>query len=168
MIKGALVTKFLARTGLIAALYAVFTIVLYPISYGPVQCRISETMTLLPLFFVEAIPGLIIGCLIANIFSGVVMDMVFGTLATALAAVATYFIGKAIKNKAMPFVAAIPPVLFNALILPLMWMLFTDEPGFYWYNFATVMAGQVISVYILGIPLFYAIKSRLRHNISKK
>jgi uncharacterized membrane protein len=118
-------------------------------------------MTLLPLFFVEAIPGLIIGCLIANIFSGVVMDMVFGTLATALACVATFFIGKAVKNKAMPFIAAIPPVLFNAFILPLMWMLFTENPGFYWYNFVSVMIGQVLSVYVLGIPIYYALKSRL-------
>lgn len=162
--KVASITKLLARTGLIAALYAVLTLVLYPISYGPVQCRISEIMTLLPLFFAEAIPGLIIGCLVANIFSGVIMDMVFGTLATALAAVATYIIGKVIKNKAMPFIAALPPVLFNAFILPLMWMLFTEEPGFYWYNFASVAIGQILAVYILGIPLYYAMKSRLNAN----
>lgn len=159
--KGAKLSIFFARTGLIAALYAVLTIALYPISYGPVQLRISEVMTLLPLFFVEAIPGLILGCLIANIFSGVVMDMVFGTLATALASVATFFIGKAIKHKAMPFIAAIPPVLFNAFILPLMWKLFTENSGFYWYNFTSVMIGQVLSVYVLGIPIYYALRSRL-------
>lgn len=161
--KGASVTRFLAKTGIIAALYAVLTLVLYPISYGAIQCRISEIMTLLPLLFVEAIPGLIIGCFVANIFSGVVMDMVFGTLATALAAAATFIIGKLVKIKAMPFIAAIPPVLFNALILPLMWMLFTENPGFYWYNFATVLAGQILSVYILGIPIFYALRSKFSH-----
>jgi uncharacterized membrane protein len=159
--KGARLSIFLARTGLIAALYAVLTLVLYPISYGPVQCRISEVMTLLPLFFVEAIPGLIIGCFIANMFSGVVMDMVFGTLATALAVVSTFIIGKVVKNKAMPFLAALPPVFFNAFILPVMWMLFTDNPGFYWYNFLSVLIGQVLSVYLLGIPIFYALRPRL-------
>ncbi len=162
--KAAKVTRFLAKTGLIAALYAVLTLVLYPISYGAIQCRVSEVMTLLPLFYVEAIPGLIIGCFIANIFSGVVMDMVFGTLATALAAAATFFIGKLIRSKAMPFIAALPPVLFNACILPLMWMLFTEDATPYWYNFLTVAAGQIVSVYVLGIPLYYALKPRINDN----
>lgn len=167
MTKGAKVTSFLAKTGVIAALYALLTLILYPISYGPIQCRISEAMTLLPLFFIEAVPALIIGCLIANIFSGVVMDMVFGTLATALAAITTYIIGRTVKGKIMPFLAAAPPVLFNAFILPLMWMLFTEEPGLYWVNFATVLAGQVISVYILGIPLYYALHSRFNTDLKK-
>jgi uncharacterized membrane protein len=167
MKKGKGLTRFLARTGLIAALYAVLTLVLYPISYGTIQCRVSEVMTLLPLFYVEAIPGLIIGCFIANLFSGVAMDMVFGTLATALAAVATYFIGRLVKSKAMPFIAALPPVLFNAIILPLMWMLFADAVGVYWINFASVMAGQVLAVYILGLPLYYALRKRFNLNLNE-
>lgn len=163
-VKNKRLTAFLAKSGVIAALYAATTLVLYPLSYGPIQCRISEAMTLLPLLFIEAVPGLIVGCLIANIFSGVAMDMVFGTLATAIASIMTYFIGKAIKNKAAPFVAAAPPVLVNAFILPFMWQLFTDNAGVYWYNFASVAAGQFISVYILGIPLYFALRHRLIGN----
>lgn len=148
---------FLARTGVIAGLYAALTMLLSPISYGTVQCRISEVMTVLPIFFVEAIPGLIIGCLISNILGGV-MDMIFGTLATALAAVATYLIGKYVRAKFMPFLAALPPVLFNALILPLMWLLFVEGSGLYWINALSVCIGQLIAVYLLGIPLYYALR----------
>ncbi len=148
---------FVARSGIIGGLYAVLTIVLAPISYGPVQCRISEVMTLFPLFFVEAIPGLVIGCLIANIFTGWWVDMVFGTLASLLAAVATYLCGRLIKNKIAPFIGGIFPVMINAIVLPLMWLLFTSETG-YWFNFATVLAGQIVAVYILGLPIYFALK----------
>lgn len=148
---------FIARSGIIAALYAVLTVVLAPISYGPVQCRISEVMTLLPLFFAEAVPGLVIGCLIANIFSGWWVDMVFGTLASLLAAIGTYICGKIIKTKLAPFIGGIFPVLINAIILPLMWLLFTSEKG-YWLNFATVLVGQTVAVYVLGLPIYFALK----------
>lgn len=157
MSKSSRAILFTARSGIIASLYAVLTIVLAPISYGPIQCRISEIMTLFPLFFIEAVPGLIIGCLIANIFSGWWVDMVFGTLATAIAAVCTYFVGKLIKNKAAPFVGGIFPVLINAAILPLMWLMFTTETG-YFFNFATVLAGQSVAVYLLGVPVYFALK----------
>ncbi|MFA6866178.1 MAG: QueT transporter family protein [Clostridia bacterium] len=158
-------TIFIAKTGIIAALYAVLTIAFAPISYGAIQCRVSEAMTLLPLFFVEAIPGLIIGCLISNIFSGVLMDMVFGTLATAIASVLTFYIGKWIKGKGKPFIAGIPPVLANAFILPIMWKYFTPDGGFYWFNMATVAAGQIIAVYLLGIPLYFALNKRFDFKI---
>lgn len=157
MTKSSKTILFLARSGIIASLYAVLTIVLAPISYGPIQCRISEIMTLFPLFFVEAVPGLIIGCLIANIFSGWWVDMVFGTLATTIAAIGTYLCGKVIKSKAKPFVGGLFPVIVNAVMLPLMWLLFTSEVG-YWFNFATVLAGQTVAVYFLGVPVFFALK----------
>ena len=148
---------FVARAGVTAGLYAVLTIVLAPISYGPVQCRISEIMTLFPLFYAEAIPGLIIGCLIANIYSGWWADMVFGTLATAIAALGTYLVGRKIKAKSAPFIGGIFPVIINAVILPLMWLLFSNDTA-YWFNFVTVLAGQLVAVYILGLPVFFALK----------
>ncbi|NLL56275.1 MAG: QueT transporter family protein [Clostridiales bacterium] len=168
MQKKARLSISLARIGLIAALYAVLTLVLYPISYGPWQCRVSEVMTLLPLLFWEAVPALIIGCFVANLFSGFVMDIVFGTLATALAALFTYFIGKIIKSKAMPFIAALPPVIFNAFILPLMWKLFTENAGLYWVNFGFVFAGQFVAVYVLGLPVYYVLKSRYKMVLNNK
>lgn len=149
---------FIARTGVIAGIYAVLTIVLAPISYGAVQCRVSEAMTLLPLLMPEAVPGLIIGCLLANIYSGWWVDMVFGTLATVIAALGTFLIGKLCRNfKGMPFLAAVPPVLVNAIILPLMWLLFSADAA-YWFNFATVLAGQAAAVCVLGVPLYYGLR----------
>ncbi len=148
---------FVARAGVTAGLYAVLTIVLAPISYGPVQCRISEIMTLFPLLFPEAVPGLIIGCLIANIYSGWWADMVFGTLATAIAALATYLVGRKIKTKIAPFIGGIFPVVVNAIVLPIMWLMFSTETA-YWFNFATVLAGQFVAVYILGVPVYFALK----------
>ena len=149
---------FIARTGVIAGVYAALTILLAPISYGAVQCRISEAMTLLPLLMPEAVPGLIIGCLLANIYSGWWVDMVFGTLATVIAALGTFLIGKLCRNfKGMPFLAAVPPVLVNAIILPLMWLLFSADAA-YWFNFATVLAGQAAAVYVLGVPLYYGLR----------
>ncbi len=157
MTKSSRAIAFVARTGVTAGLYAVLTIVLAPISYGPVQCRISEIMTLFPLLYVEAVPGLIIGCLISNIYSGWWADMVFGTLATAIAAAGTFLLGRKIKSKASPFIGGIFPVIINAVILPLMWLLFSSDKA-YWFNFATVLAGQLVAVYILGIPVYFALK----------
>ena len=101
----------IALSAAIAALYAALTIAVAPISYGPVQFRIAEAMTLLPFMLPEAIPGLFIGCLIANLFSGFgLIDVVFGSAATLIAGWITY---------KMPnlWLAAVPPVLLNALIV---------------------------------------------------
>ena len=92
---------------MIAALYAALTIALAPISFGPVQFRVAEALTLLPFFMPEAIPGLFIGCLLANFTGGFgIIDIVFGSAATLLAAWLTY---------EMPnmWLAAIPPVIVN-------------------------------------------------------
>lgn len=147
---------FLARTGVIAGVYAGLTIALAPVSYGTIQCRISEAMTILPLFFAEAVPGLIIGCLVANVYSGFWADMVFGTLATALAAVLTYLIGRVYNGKAKPFLGAIPPIAVNAIVLPLMWLLFSSDAA-YWLNMGSVAAGQAVAVLAVGMPLYYGI-----------
>ncbi len=148
---------FLVRTGVIAGVYIALTVLLAPISFGAIQCRVSECMALFPLFFVEAIPGLVIGCLVSNLISGVWTDVVFGTLATAIAAVLTYIIGKWCKNRAKPWLGAIPPVLINALVLPLVWRIFSTDLA-YLVNFATVLAGQTVAVCVLGVPLYYGLK----------
>ena len=81
-------TEKISRGALIGALYAVLTIGLAPISYGPVQFRVSEALTLLPFYLPEAIPGLFAGCVFANFFGGFGLpDMVFGSLATLIAAI---------------------------------------------------------------------------------
>ena len=102
----------LTRAALIAALYAALTLLLAPISYGEIQIRISEALTLLPIVLPEAVPALAVGCLLANVLGGcTVFDVVFGTLATLLAALCT----RALRRFFWP--AACMPVLFNGVIV---------------------------------------------------
>lgn len=111
MFKKMLTTRSLCLSAIIAALYAALTLLLAPISYGNIQCRVSEAMTLLPLVMPASIPGLFVGCLIANLYTGSVLDIVFGSLATLGAAVCTYLLRK------QKWLAALCPVLFNAVIV---------------------------------------------------
>lgn len=158
--------KFIARTAVIAALYAILTLVLAPIAYGPLQFRVAESLTLLPILFLEAVPGLTIGCLIANIFSAYGWyDMVFGTLATLIAAALTRFIAtrkKMSKTELMPIVASFPPIFVNALILPIIWLLFMGDTG-YFINMWTILATQSAVIFILGLPLYYGLKKTKIH-----
>lgn len=111
MFKRMLTTRSLAVSAVIAALYAALTLLLAPISYGNLQCRVSEAMTLLPMLTPAAIPGLFVGCVIANLYTGSVLDIVFGSLATLIAAIATYFL----RNKKI--LAGACPVVANGLIV---------------------------------------------------
>ena len=105
-------TKTLARGAIIAALYAVLTLLLQPLSYGEVQIRFSEALTLLPILMPEAVPALAVGCLLANVLGGcMLVDIVFGTLATLLAAICTR------RLRERFWLAALMPVLFNGVIV---------------------------------------------------
>lgn len=151
-------TKALVKTAVIAALYAALTLAVYPLSYGPVQVRFSEALTILPFFFVEAVPGLFIGCFLANIPMGII-DMTIGSLTTLLAALAT----RALKK--LPL-GVWPPIVFNAFTVPLIFLLMPDGDPAYWFNVLTVGAGQLISVLALGIPLFYTLRRLIKRNPS--
>ena len=106
------VTRRTVRGAAIAALYAALTILLAPISYGAIQIRLSEAMTLLPILMPEAVTGVTLGCLLANLLGGSMLpDIVFGTLATFLAALAT----RRLRDRLIP--AAMMPVLSNGLIV---------------------------------------------------
>lgn len=144
--------KRLTRVAVIAALYAALTLTLPVLSYGPVQCRLSEALTVLPLFCVEAVPGLTIGCFLANLAS-TPWDLLFGTLATLLAAVCTYFLKKI-------YLGVIPPVLFNMLLVPIVFILNPDPATAapYYINMFTVGLGQLIAVVLLGVPLYFGLK----------
>ncbi len=132
----------------VAAVYAVLTLVLAPVSMGAVQCRISEALTALPLITPVAIPGLFVGCLIANIFLGSIYDMVFGSLATLFAAFLTY---RFRKNK---WLALFFPVIINAVIVGGYIGLFLSSGMPVWLCMVTVGAGQAVACYGLGIPLY--------------
>ena len=144
--------KQIARAAVIAALYVALTLPLGPLAYQNIlQVRPAEALTILPMFFAEAVPGLAVGCMLANIFSGFgAYDVVFGSLITLLAAVLT----SKIKN---PFLAALPPVLLNALLLPLIWMM-AGAGGAYFYSMGSTLLTQTVWIYGLGIPLYYSVK----------
>lgn len=106
-------TRTLTRAALIAAIYAALTLLLAPLSYGEIQIRFSEALTILPVVMPEAIPALAVGCLLSNILGGCMLpDIVFGTLATLGAAVCTYLL----RNKNITLASAMP-VLFNGVIV---------------------------------------------------
>ena len=105
-------TGALTRAAIIAALYAALTLLLAPISYGEVQIRLSEALTILPVLLPEAVPALAVGCLLSNVLGGcTIFDIVFGTLATLLAAMCTRALRKNI------LLASAMPVLFNGVIV---------------------------------------------------
>jgi uncharacterized membrane protein len=137
---------------MIGAIYAILTILFAPISYGIVQVRVSEMLMVLPFFTPAAIPGLFVGCIIANIFGGFgLLDVIFGSLATLLSA----FLVSKIGNK---YLAPLPPVIVNAIIIGLVLHVVLDLPLYLtvlWVGF-----GQLIACYGLGLPLLLLLEKR--------
>ena len=152
-------SKSLAKAGIISAIYIALTLVLYPISFGAFQVRVSESLTLLPLIFPESIIGLTIGCFISNFFGNGVLDIVFGTLATFLSAILTYACTKKIKNDSAKIaIGGIFPVLINAIIIPFTFLALTEQPIVYLVNSLQIFVGQFISIYFVGTPLYFICK----------
>lgn len=138
-------TLWLTQGAIIAAMYVALTRVFAPISYGAIQLRIAEVLTILPMFTSSAIPGLFIGCVLANLLGGaVLLDVVFGSLATLIGAALGWMLR---KNR---WLVPIPAVLANALIIPfvLRYGYAVDMP--LWLMMLTVGAGEVGGCYILG------------------
>lgn len=154
-------TKFLARAGIIGAIYIVLTLVLYPISFGGMQVRVSEALTLLPMLFPEAVWGLTIGCLISNLFGNGVLDIVFGTLATFLASILTAFFSKKVKNKALKvLVCGLFPVIINAIVVPFTFLAITESFGVYLITALQIFIGQAIAVYLFGTPIYLYLENK--------
>lgn len=173
-------TQRVVRVAVIAAAYAALTLVallfLGSLAWGPVQFRVSEALCVLALFTPEAIPGLALGCAIANVANIVLsgtgmlgmLDVVFGTLATALGAWFTW------RNRRHPAIALLGPVIANALIVPAYLPLMLQGIGFYTIPFTNIAldgaypamylfglvstgAGEAVVMYVLGLPLFRAL-----------
>ncbi len=146
-----------AFAAIVAALYVVLTYIAAAmgLASNPVQIRFSEALTILPIFTPAAIPGLVVGCLLANILTGCALwDIVFGTLATLVGAIGTYLLRKHSS------LALIPPIISNTLIIPPVLMYVYGFEGTYWYFTLTVFLGEVISCGILGYILQKSLKSR--------
>lgn len=155
--------EFVITGALIAAAYAGLTYLsnIFGLAYGPIQLRISEVLTLLPIFTPAAIPGLTIGCFIANIGSFNAADLLFGTAATLAAAILTHAL-KNIKIKGLPLLAMLPPVIVNAVIIGFEIALFFLPEGFTFWGFIIsgleVGIGELIVCYVFGIPFYLVVE----------
>ena len=149
-------TRQIALNGIVAGLYAAITILTASFAYGNIQFRISEALMMLLLFEPHLTICMTIGCLIANLFSTVsVLDIVIGTAATLLACLLTTRIKK-------PWLAPLPTILVNAVMVGAMlsWLYMPSEQ--FWNGLLVfggeVGAGEAAVLYVLGIPLYYAMK----------
>lgn len=145
--------KTLTRAAVIAALYAALTLLLAPISYGAMQVRVSEGLTLLPVLFPEAAPALFVGCLLANLLGGSALpDIVLGSLTTLVAALLT----RRLRGNRM--LAALPPVVLNGLIVgALVHLLYTPEIPMA-LCMLYVAVGEAIACYVVGFLVLAAVR----------
>lgn len=149
-------TRTLTEAALIAALYIVLTLLsqLFGLASGPVQFRISEALTILPLLTSSAIPGLAIGCALANLLTGCALwDVVFGTISTLVAAIGTYYVGRK-----KPILGPIFPIFLNTLIIPFILMFVYGSEGSYPYFLLTVGIGEIVTAGALGWLLYKGLK----------
>lgn len=151
---------FLTQAAMIAAIYVVLTYVFAPFSFGEVQVRIAEALTILPVFTPAAVPGLFAGCLIGNILGGAILpDIIFGSIATLTGAFFTW----KLKDK-NPLLAPVPPVLANTVIVPFVLRFGYGVPLPIPFMMITVGTGEILSCGILGMILYAALK-KYRGNI---
>lgn len=153
---------YVATAASVAALYVVLTFIssLFGLSSSVIQIRISEALTILPAFTPAAIPGLFIGCILSNLLTGgLILDVVFGSLATLIGAVGTYLLRK------KKWLVSLPPIISNILIVPLILRYVYGAPDAYLFMVGTVGAGEIISCGILGMILYFAVD---KYKIFKK
>ncbi|MBO5928494.1 MAG: QueT transporter family protein [Clostridia bacterium] len=150
---------YLAQAGVIAAAYTALTVLLQPLSYGALQVRVSEMLTILPVYTPAAIPGLAVGCFLSNLLglsSGANpaggWDLLFGTLATLVAAWLTRK-GKAVRPGGVPLLSTLPPVFVNAVVIGA--ELYVVYGGFpWWLHMLAVAGGQLVAC--VGCGLLFA------------
>ena len=132
---------------------------LFGLASGVIQFRLSETLTVMPLFYKEAIPGLWVGCVLANLLTGCALwDIVFGSVATLLGALGTYYLGRK-----KPLLGPLFPILANMLIVPAVLQHVYGAPDSYWYLMATVGIGEIVCCGLGGMLLYRAYKAHATH-----
>lgn len=149
-------TLHLTRAALIATLYVILTFLaqIFGLASGAIQFRLSEALTCMPLFYKEAIPGLWIGCILANLLTGCAMwDIVFGSVATLLGALGTYYIGRK-----KPVMGPVFPIASNMLIVPAVLQQVYGSADSYWFLMVTVGIGEIVCCGLLGMLLYKAYK----------
>ena len=154
--------RAIARSGIIAAIYFVITFILslVNLAYGPLQFRLSEVLTLLPVLLPEGVPGIMFGCMFSNLLSPYgAVDIVIGTFASAIL---TRHLRKNI------YLAAMPPIIINALLVPVIF-LFLDQETVYWIAFLEIFTSQSIVILFAGIPFILVLKDALiKSNLIKR
>ena len=143
--------RFMTQAAMIAAIYVVLTIFIsaFNLASGAIQIRISEALTILPAFTPAAIPGLFLGCLISNLITGAMLpDIIFGSLATLLGALGSYFVRK------WKWAVPVPPILSNMIIIPFVLAYAYHIPGGVPYFMLTIGIGEVLSCGVLGMILY--------------
>lgn len=148
-------TLFITQAAMIAALYVVMTLIAnaFGLANYAIQVRFSEALTVLPYFTPAAVPGLFAGCLISNVLTGAMpLDVIFGSLATLLGAVGTYFLR---KHK---WLAAVSPIAANTIVVPTILTFVYRFEGSYPYFVLTVGSGEIISCGILGMSLLFSLE----------
>lgn len=145
--KGRRSLRFLTEAGVIGGMYAALCLLLAPISYGALQVRVAEMLTVLPVFTAAAIPGLTVGCLLANLLAGGAVgawDWLFGTLTTLVAA----WMSRALRRvtvRGLPWLATLPPILLNAVVIGAEIALMSGQPTLFWLYAAQIAAGQTVA-----------------------
>lgn len=134
MVRKKTTARFLAMSAMIAAIYVVLTVVFAPISFGAVQVRIAEALTILPLFTQAAVPGLFLGCFLANLLGGAILpDVIFGSIATLIGAALGY------RLRSNRWLVPLPTVFANTIIVPLVLR----------YGYGMEMPLPLLALYIL-------------------
>lgn len=153
---------FITQAAMIAAIYVVLTFVFAPISFGEVQVRIAEALTVLPFFTPAAIPGLFIGCFLGNFLGGAILiDVIMGSLATLIGAIFSYLVR---HNK---YLVPLPPIISNTLIVPFVLKYGYSIPLPIPFMMLTVGIGEVLSCGFLGLIVLFAL-DKYKHIIFKK
>ena len=149
----------ICQAAVIAALYVVLTSVFSAFASGVIQVRVSEALTILPAFTPAAIPGLVIGCLLSNTLTGcVLLDIIFGSVATLIGALGSYALRR------HTWLVPIPPIVSNMIIVPFVLRYAYGATDAFPFMIATVGAGEIISCYLLGMILYGALK-KVNHTL---
>ena len=148
--------KFITKSAVVAAMYVVLTYLsaLFGLDSGVIQIRFSEFLCILPVFMPQAIIGVTLGCMLSNLLvGGVIYDIIFGSLATLVGALGAWLLRR-LPHKLI-WLATLPTILANAIIIPFVLIYAYGVPDGYIYCFVTVGIGEIISAGIGGSALYY-------------
>ncbi len=144
--------KVITRGAMITGIYIVITYLLAPVSFGPLQFRLAEALTVLPILYPEAVPALFLAVMLSNIIGGLgLVDIIGGSLVTLLAAAVTYKFRHSI-------IAYLSPIIFNGLLVSLYLALLFELP--YWLTAVQITISQAVVILLFGYPLIRFLRSR--------